>query len=301
MAVGPWVVGRGVVTACSSPRAPSVGNTGGVSADAAYMRHLKAIALQALGGAAAVQLYTTDGGDAGYLSKGALPGEIFAVGDGNGPAKAMFEAQDQFNPPGWRAHASTEWYPGWLTHWGEGMQNTSALDVAGSLSGFIAAGGSVNLYMAHGGTNWGFWNGANGGGTSFQPVITSYDYSALLAEGGGHGASGLQLCVATSVTASGLRPHLCPPPPTLAGYAHDGDKYTAAQLVLKYWNPASAPPEPPALPVAAYGTVTLTESAPLWGNQDALAAPVTTPGIVRMEDPSLKIAQGKAVGKTGRG
>ena len=70
--------------------------------------------------------------------------------------------------------------------------------------------------------------------------------------------------------------------------------------MLKYWNPASAPPEPPALPVAAYGAVTLTESAPLWGNQDALVAPVTTPGIVRMEDPSLKIAQGKAVGKIGR-
>ena len=31
------------------------------------------------------------------------------------------------------------------------MQNTSALDVASSMSGFIAAGGSINLYMAHGG------------------------------------------------------------------------------------------------------------------------------------------------------
>jgi len=145
------------------------------------------------------------------------------------------------------------------------MQNSSALGVAAGLSGFIASGGSINIYMAHGGTNWGFYNGANGGGTSFQPVITSYDYSALLAEGGGH------------------------------GYAHDGDKYTAAQLVLRYWNPVDAPPEPAALPVSAYGSVTLTESVPLWGNQDALAAPVTTQGIVPMEAPELNISQGFAL------
>ena len=32
--------------------------------------------------------------------------------------------------------------------------------------------------MAHGGTNWGFFSGANGGGSDIKPSITSYDYGA---------------------------------------------------------------------------------------------------------------------------
>lgn len=116
-AVRPWLYSNGgpVVMVQMENEFGSYGNTGGVPADATYMRHLKTLAQSILGGADAVQLYTTDGGSTGYLSHGALPGEIYAVGDGNGPAADMFAAQDQYNPPGWRAHASTEWYPGWLT------------------------------------------------------------------------------------------------------------------------------------------------------------------------------------------
>ena len=44
--------------------------------------------------------------------------------------------------------------------------------------------GSVVLYMAHGGTNFGFWAGANG--LLFD--ITSYDYNAPIAEDGSVGA-----------------------------------------------------------------------------------------------------------------
>src|SRR5699024_10912047 len=44
-------------------------------------------------------------------------------------------------------------------------------------------GASVNLYMAHGGTNFGFTNGANDKG-NYRPTITSYDYDAPIAEDG---------------------------------------------------------------------------------------------------------------------
>ena len=74
-----------------------------------------------------------------------------------------------------RAHINSELYPGWLTHWFEGMANVSAMDTVGSISGALAVNGSFNLYMGFGGSNWGYFNGANGGGNSFQPVITSYD------------------------------------------------------------------------------------------------------------------------------
>jgi beta-galactosidase len=44
------------------------------------------------------------------------------------------------------------------------MANTSSLDSAAGIAAIGGVGGSVNIYMAHGGTNWGFGNGANGGG-----------------------------------------------------------------------------------------------------------------------------------------
>ena len=47
----------------------------------------------------------------------------------------------------------------------------------------LARGASVNLYMFHGGTNFGFTNGANDKGV-YQPIVTSYDYDAPLDEAG---------------------------------------------------------------------------------------------------------------------
>lgn len=48
---------------------------------------------------------------AGYMSHGALPGEVYASGDGDD--LGVYAAEDQFNPDGWRAHISSEAYPGW--------------------------------------------------------------------------------------------------------------------------------------------------------------------------------------------
>lgn len=44
---------------------------------------------------------------------------------------------------------------------------------------------SVNFYMFHGGTNFGFTAGANDGGPGkYQPDLTSYDYDAPMDEAG---------------------------------------------------------------------------------------------------------------------
>jgi hypothetical protein len=59
--------------------------------------------------------------------------------------------------------ATAQFYTGWLTHWGEQMANTSSEQLAlamGELLAFANSSASVNLYMAHGGTNFGFWAGA---------------------------------------------------------------------------------------------------------------------------------------------
>ena len=78
-----------------------------------------------------------------------------------------------------------EGYPGWLTHWGE--PDFQSADYTATLQQLLDAGRSFNLYVVHGGTNFGFGAGANasGDGSKFEPVITSYDYGAPINE---HGA-----------------------------------------------------------------------------------------------------------------
>jgi beta-galactosidase len=45
---------------------------------------------------------------------------------------------------------------------------------------------SFSIYMAHGGTSFGFWAGANTDATdgTYQPDVTSYDYDAAINEAG---------------------------------------------------------------------------------------------------------------------
>ena len=40
------------------------------------------------------------------------------------------------------------------------------------------------MYMFHGGTSFGWMNGANSNGTNYEPDTTSYDYDAPLDEQG---------------------------------------------------------------------------------------------------------------------
>ncbi|XP_022334999.2 beta-galactosidase-1-like protein 2 [Crassostrea virginica] len=80
----------------------------------------------------------------------------------------------------------TEYWSGWFDHWGS-EHHTQPLDDFGStLTAILNRSASVNFYMFHGGTNFGFMNGAN---WDFKEItlktdVTSYDYDALLTEAG---------------------------------------------------------------------------------------------------------------------
>jgi len=76
-----------------------------------------------------------------------------------------------------------EFWDGWFDFWGSHHHVTSTEQTVADLDDLLAAGASVNIYMFHGGTNFGFTNGANDKGT-YQPTITSYDYDAPLDEAG---------------------------------------------------------------------------------------------------------------------
>jgi len=78
----------------------------------------------------------------------------------------------------------SEAYPGWLTHWGD--RDMARVDFAADFRTILQQNLSFSLYVAHGGTNFGFGAGANSehDGGKFQPVITSYDYDAPIMENG---------------------------------------------------------------------------------------------------------------------
>ena len=76
-----------------------------------------------------------------------------------------------------------EFWDGWFDHWGGPHHTTSVDEAAAELDALLAAGASVNIYMFHGGTNFGLTNGANDKGV-YRPTITSYDYDAPLDEAG---------------------------------------------------------------------------------------------------------------------
>uniref|UniRef100_A0A8C8DMQ5 Si:dkey-224e22.2 n=1 Tax=Oryzias sinensis TaxID=183150 RepID=A0A8C8DMQ5_9TELE len=69
------------------------------------------------------------------------------------------------------------YWSGWFDVWGEHHHMLAVV------SELLSRGVSINLYMFHGGTNFGFMNGALDFGT-YKPQVTSYDYDAPLSEAG---------------------------------------------------------------------------------------------------------------------
>jgi beta-galactosidase len=77
----------------------------------------------------------------------------------------------------------SEFWDGWFDSWGGHHHVTDVADTVRSLDELLARGASVNIYMFHGGTNFGLTNGANHKGR-YLPIVTSYDYDAPLDEAG---------------------------------------------------------------------------------------------------------------------
>ncbi|CAN9511539.1 unnamed protein product [Ophioblennius macclurei] len=76
-----------------------------------------------------------------------------------------------------------EYWSGWFDVWGEHHHVFHAADMVAVVSEILERGVAINLYMFHGGTSFGFMNGAMDFGT-YKPQVTSYDYDAPLSEAG---------------------------------------------------------------------------------------------------------------------
>ncbi|KAL3887320.1 hypothetical protein ACJMK2_027262 [Sinanodonta woodiana] len=78
-----------------------------------------------------------------------------------------------------------EFWTGWFDHWGNRHAYSTVKEYAETLMWILSSGASVNLYMFHGGTNFGFMAGANWSpGTNYKPDVTSYDYISPVSEAG---------------------------------------------------------------------------------------------------------------------
>ncbi|XP_025946071.1 beta-galactosidase isoform X5 [Apteryx rowi] len=143
-----------------------------------YLRSLQKLFRQHLGDE--VVLFTTDGASKLYLRCGALQG-LYATVDfaPGGNVTAAFLAQRSSEPTG--PLVNSEFYTGWLDHWGHRHSVVPTQTVAKTLNEILARGANVNLYMFIGGTNFAYWNGAN---MPYMPQPTSYDYDAPLSEAG---------------------------------------------------------------------------------------------------------------------
>ena len=80
-----------------------------------------------------------------------------------------------------------EFWTGWFDHWGEQHleRNISPEDFSRELQAILADGASINLYMFHGGTNFGFMNGGNWGegegrGRTYRSTVSSYGRGNLV-------------------------------------------------------------------------------------------------------------------------
>lgn len=128
-----------------------------------------------------VPLFTSDGT---WLFEGGAIDGVLPTANGEGNIINLKKAVDQYHGNK-GPYMVAEFYPGWLAHWAEPHPAIDASNIARQTEEYLKNNISFNLYMAHGGTNWGFTSGANYDKKhDIQPDLTSYDYDAPISEAG---------------------------------------------------------------------------------------------------------------------
>lgn len=133
-----------------------------------------------------VPLFTSDGSWEEVLDAGSLIEEdVFITGNFGSRSKEnsliLKKMMDKYHK-NWPIMCM-EYWDGWFNRWGEEIVKRDPEDLAMEVKSMLEIG-SINLYMFHGGTNFGFYNGCSARGTVDLPQVTSYDYDALLTEWG---------------------------------------------------------------------------------------------------------------------
>lgn len=191
------------------------------------------------------QLFVCDWAYEGNMKAGKVDNTITVANFGS-------NAEEQItNLRYWRPNQPAmcgEFWCGWFDHWG--AKRSGSMDfkqAAIDLQWMIENNASFNLYMAHGGTSFGFMAGANCR-EAYAPTVSSYDYWSALDESG--------------------RP--------------TSKFHTIREIIQKYSRQAEKFPElpEPPFPIVRVPEFKLTESAALLEN---LPKPVREPQTKTME------------------
>jgi beta-galactosidase len=193
------------------------------------------------------QFYTADG--PGDIANGSLPGVPIGINfDGNhaNSAEKSFATLKLTHPEG--PFFNSEFWAGWFDHWGGPHAHTNTDIQAANLAWTLNQGYSVSIYMFHGGTDFGWMNGANSSDSKkeYEPDVTSYDYDAALDESG--------------------RPT---------------PKFYAFRDIITKATGITPPPVPAVAPPIHIAPIKLIESASLWTN---LPKAIESPTPLTMED-----------------
>lgn len=212
---------------------------GDFGSDQEYLKHLREIFIKA--GFTDALLFTTN--PTRGEKNGSISGTYAAVNFGMGHAAQGLDFLEQMRPG--QPLFAAEYWPGWFDHWGQPHQTRPIAPQVADLETILGRGASLNLYMFHGGTSFGFMSGASWTESSYMPDVTSYDYDAPLDEAG----------------------H---PTPKYFAYRKVYEKYAGHPLL----------PVPQTPPVIAVPEFTLNLSASLWDN---LPAPIQSETANAME------------------
>ena len=124
--------------------------------------------------------FTSDGPNDWMIKNGTLPGVVPAMNFGGG-AKGAFANLEKHK--GKTPRINGEFWVGWFDHWGKPKNGGSTEGFNRDLKWMLENNVSPNLFMVHGGTSFGFMNGANWEG-AYTPDVTNYDYGAPISENG---------------------------------------------------------------------------------------------------------------------
>ncbi len=213
--------------------------------DEAYIGALRDMTVNA---GITVPLFTADGAAMIYLLNGMLPGTT-AMLTGGSRAQIGCELLNSLRPDDPPFYM--EFWLGWFDQWKNKAHKTrSAEDVAREFDDIARTGANVNMYMFHGGTNFGFTAGANKTRKNAEYLCdtTSYDYDAPISEWG-------------DVT----------------------PKYFKLQEVVKKYCPEAKTGTPAPVKRKAYGKIDFTGSVTIFEALDQISTPVASKSPLSME------------------
>uniref|UniRef100_G1RPR3 Beta-galactosidase n=1 Tax=Nomascus leucogenys TaxID=61853 RepID=G1RPR3_NOMLE len=153
-----------------------------------------------------------------------------------------------------------EYWVGWFDRWGDKHHVKDAKEVEHAVSEFIKYEISFNVYMFHGGTNFGFMNGATYFG-KHTGIVTSYDYDAVLTEAGDY-----------------------------------TEKYFKLQKLFESVSATPLPQVPKLTPKAVYPPMRPSLYLPLWDALPYLNEPVRSHQPVNMENLPINNGSGQSYG-----